>query len=248
MKISIVTICFNAEMFIENALESFFAQDYAEKELVIIDGGSTDGTLEILKKYKEKLGFFVSEKDNGLYDALNKGINNASGEFVGILHADDLLAYPQVLTDVANQLLKSKADGLYADLNYVQLDGKTVHRKWISGSFKKSNFLKGWMPPHPTFFARKVLFEKYGNYNTQFKQAADYELMLRFLYKNEISVTYLPKVISLMRVGGKSNVSIKNRLNANKEDFMAWRINNLKPPFGFRIIKPLSKLNQFFRW
>lgn len=248
MKISIVTICYNAETYLEEALNSFFSQDYSNKELVIIDGGSRDKTLDILNKYKSQFGYFVSEKDNGLYDALNKGINNTSGEFVGILHADDLLAYPQVLTDVANQLLKSKADALYADLNYVQLDGQTVHRKWISGSFKKSNFLKGWMPPHPTFFAKKVLFEKYGNYNTQFKQAADYELMLRFLYKSEISVTYLPKVISSMRVGGKSNVSIKNRLYANKEDYLAWKINNLKPPFGFRLIKPLSKLNQFFRW
>lgn len=247
MKISIVTICFNAEAYLEEALNSFFAQDYENKELVVIDGGSTDETLKILEKYKERLGFFVSEKDNGLYDALNKGIKNASGDIVGILHADDLLAYPQVLTDVANQLLKSKADALYADLNYVQIDGKTVHRKWISGSFKKSNFLKGWMPPHPTFFVKKILFEKYGNYNTQFRQAADYELMLRFLYKSEISVTYLPKVISLMRVGGKSNVSIKNRLNANKEDYLAWKINDLKPPFGFRLIKPLSKLEQFFR-
>jgi|OM-RGC.v1.010872136 glycosyltransferase involved in cell wall biosynthesis len=247
MKISIITICFNAGAYLEEALNSFFSQDYNNKELVIIDGGSTDKTLDILNRYKSQFGYFVSEKDNGLYDALNKGIKNSTGDIIGILHADDLLAYPQVLSDVANQLIITGADSLYADLNYVKQDGKTIHRNWISGNYEKGKFAKGWMPPHPTFFAKKELFEKYGLYNTSFKQAADYELMLRFLHKHLVSVTYLAKVISLMRVGGKSNVSIKNRLNANKEDYLAWKINNLKPPFGFRLIKPLSKLEQFFR-
>ena len=246
MKISIVTICYNAETYLEEALNSFFSQDYENKELVIIDGGSTDKTLEILSKYKSQFGYFVSEKDNGLYDALNKGVKNSSGEIVGILHADDLLAFPQVLSDVAKQLAISGADSLYADLNYVKLDGKTIHRNWVSGNYKNGKFGKGWMPPHPTFFAKRELFQNLGNYNTDFKQAADYELMLRFLHKHQVSVTYLPKVISLMRVGGKSNVSLKNRLNANKEDYLAWKINGLKPPVGFRLIKPLSKLNQFF--
>lgn len=246
MKISIITICYNAEAYLEEALNSFLIQNYENKELVIIDGGSTDKTLEILNKYKSQFGYFVSEKDNGLYDALNKGVKNATGDVVGILHADDLLAYPQVLSDVAKQLATSDTDSLYADLNYVKLDGKTIHRNWVSGDYQNGKFVKGWMPPHPTFFAKRELFQKFGNYNTDFKQAADYELMLRFLHKHQVSVTYLPKVISLMRVGGKSNVSIKNRLNANKEDYLAWKINDLKPPIGFRLIKPLSKLNQFF--
>jgi glycosyltransferase involved in cell wall biosynthesis len=247
MKISIVTICFNAEEFIEEALKSFFSQDYTNKELVVIDGGSTDKTLNILNKYKDQFGYFVSEQDNGLYDALNKGIKNTTGEVIGILHADDLFAYPEVLSDVVSRMMESKGDSLYADLNYVKLDGKTIHRKWVSGIYKKGLFRKGWMPPHPTFFVKKELFEKYGAYNLRFKQAADYELMLRFLEKHEISTVYLEKVVSLMRIGGKSNATFKNRLNANKEDNLAWKENGLTAPVGFRLLKPLSKITQFLK-
>ena len=244
--ISIITICYNAADSIESALKSFKEQDYPNKEQVIIDGGSTDGTQVILKKYYDQFGFYVSEPDNGLYDALNKGIIHSSGNIIGILHADDLFANKQVLSDVADAFKKNTNwEALYADLNYIKPNGE-IHRKWVSGEYKNGLFKKGWMPPHPTFFAKKELFEKFGNYRTDLSQAADYELMLRFIEKHQITVGYLPKVISLMRVGGKSNASLKNRLEANRQDLLAWKINGLKPPFGFRLKKPLRKLSQFF--
>ncbi len=244
MKISIITICFNSKAFIQDALDSFFSQDYHNKELVVIDGGSTDGTKEILDNNQNKFGFYCSEKDAGLYDALNKGIDNANGAVVGILHSDDLFASTHVLSQVASNF-SMEVDAVYGDLNYVKEDGETIHRKWISGEYKKGLFQKGWMPPHPTFYCRRGVFHRFGKYNTDFKLAADYELMLRFIEKEGISLKYIPKVLSSMRVGGTSNSSLKNRLSANKEDALAWKVNNLNSPVGFRLIKPLSKLKQF---
>lgn len=244
-KISIITICYNAEKYIESAIKSFQTQDYLNKEYIIIDGKSTDSTINILNTYNDLFDVVISEPDNGLYDALNKGINLASGDVIGILHADDLFFNEKTLSSVANHFNQNQVDALYGDLQYVLSDGKTKYRRWISGPYKKNLFRKGWMPPHPTFYVKKEVFQKYGLYNTKFKLAADYELMLRFIEKNKIKVTYLPQFLSLMRVGGASNASLKNRLTANKEDYLAWKINGLNPPFGLRIIKPLRKIFQF---
>lgn len=244
-RISIITISYNAVDSVESALKSFKEQDYSSKEQVIIDGGSTDGTQTILDQYHDQFGYFVSEQDNGLYDALNKGIIHSLGDIIGILHADDLFYNKKVLSDVAEAFQKNPSwQALYADLNYIKPNGE-IHRKWVSGEYKSGLFRKGWMPPHPTFFVKKELFEKFGNYRTDLSQAADYELMLRFIEKHQITVGYLPKVISLMRVGGKSNATLKNRLEANRQDLFAWKLNDLKPPFGFRLIKPLRKIGQF---
>lgn len=244
-KISIITICFNAEKFIEQALQSFFSQDYENKELVVIDGASTDKTLSILNRHKSQIDVLVSEPDKGLYDALNKGIDKATGDVIGILHADDLFASNHVLSRVAQSFQANKIEALYGNLNYTLYDGKTIHRKWISGLYNPGSFKMGWMPPHPTFYVKKKLFEKFGNYNTNLKLAADYELMLRFIEKNKINPFYLNETLVLMRVGGASNVSLKNRLKANREDRLAWKMNGLNPPIFLQLLKPLRKISQF---
>lgn len=248
MKVSIITIAFNAEETIADTIQSVIRQDYENIEYIIVDGDSKDRTPEIIKSFGFEVDKFISEPDKGIYDAMNKGISLATGDIIGILNADDIYADEKVISDVVRNIQENNSDSLYADLVYVKReDTNQVTRFWKSGEYKKGIFRKGWMPPHPTFFVRKEIYERLGNFNLNLKSAADYEIMLRFLHKNEISVAYLPRVITKMRVGGQSNFSLKNRIKANKEDRMAWEINGLKPaPFMF-IRKPLSKVGQFFK-
>ena len=161
--------------------------------------------------------------------------------------ADDVFADKTVIEEVVTKMNSSGADCLYSDLNYVKDDLKTIVRKWESGEYQKGAFKKGWMPPHPTFYVKKECYEKYGMFNLEFRTSADYELMLRFIHKNEATVIYLPKTTILMRVGGQSNASIKNRIKANKEDRAAWKVNGLKPGSLTFIRKPLSKIKQFIK-
>ncbi len=246
MKISIITIAFNSEETIEDTIKSVVAQDYKDVEYIIIDGGSTDGTLQIVDKYKDNIAKVISEPDKGIYDAMNKGVRASMGELVGILNSDDFYASNTVLSEIADAI--GDKDAIYADLVYVDRENtEKVVRYWKAGAYKEDCFFKGWMPPHPTFFIRKRLYDKYGDYNLKLKSAADYELMLRMLHKHKISVTYLPKVITKMRVGGQSNVTLKNRLKANKEDRMAWELNGLEPKFYSLYLKPARKITQFLK-
>jgi glycosyltransferase involved in cell wall biosynthesis len=222
------------------------SQDYTEIEYIIVDGKSTDHTTEIVSKYHDKISKFISEKDKGIYDALNKGIALATGDIVGLLHADDLYSNTTVISDVVKQITSSNAAAIYADLNYVDRYNTTkVIRKWRSGNYKDGMFLKGWMPPHPTFFVKKTCYDTYGMFNLKLRSSADYELMLRFIHVNKIKISYLPKMIVNMRAGGQSNVSLLNRLKGNKEDHLAWELNGLKPGMFTLIRKPLSKLLQY---
>jgi glycosyltransferase involved in cell wall biosynthesis len=247
MKLSIITVSYNSEKTIEDTILSVLSQDYENIEYIIIDGGSNDRTCEIIKKYKPQISFFISEPDKGIYDAMNKGIKKATGAVVGILNSDDFYANEQVLSSVM-QKFDSNVDGVYADLVYVDATNTDkVLRKWISGSYVKDSFLKGWMPPHPTFFVRKEVYEKYGMFNTILRSAADYEFMLRVIHKFKIRLTYLPQVIVRMRAGGESNASLSNRIKANKEDRKAWELNGLKPNTFTLIRKPLSKVLQFIK-
>ncbi|MBK9284239.1 MAG: glycosyltransferase [Sphingobacteriaceae bacterium] len=246
MKISIITICFNAAETIEKTILSVINQNYKQLEYIIIDGGSTDSTMDIVNKHKSKIQKIISEKDKGLYDALNKGLNLASGDVIAFLHADDVYANNEVLEKYANVFSVTHADAVYADLVYIsQEKPDKIVRKWISGKYKPGAFMNGWMPPHPTLFIRKRVFEKYGNFNSSFTSSGDYELMLRFIHKFKINLAYLNELTVSMRVGGKSNKSLKNRLIANKEDRLAWRINDLKPRPYTRYLKPFRKLLQF---
>jgi glycosyltransferase involved in cell wall biosynthesis len=248
MKVSIITITFNSQSTLVETIESVLCQTYKEIEYIIVDGASTDETISIIHSYKDRISKFVSEKDKGLYDALNKGIAMASGDVIGILHSDDFYTNCHVIESVVNSFKSTHADAVYADLFYVNKhDTNNIHRKWKSGNYKHGLFLQGWMPPHPTFFVRKWVYEKYGSFNLNLVSAADYELMLRFIHKHRIKLAYLPEFIIKMRVGGKSNVSIKNRLRANSEDRKAWKINGLKPHFYTLYAKPLRKIIQLFK-
>ncbi|MBP7808336.1 MAG: glycosyltransferase [Bacteroidia bacterium] len=247
MKISIITVTYNSASTIEQTIQSVLNQSYTNIEYIIIDGVSTDGTLDILNRYKSQLHKIVSEKDKGIYDALNKGIDLATGDVIGILHSDDFYMNSNVIENVANSFNQNQCDALYANLYYVDKDDTNrIKRKWDSGNYSEGAFLNGWMPPHPTFFVKKEIYNKYGKFDLQFTSAADYELMLRFIHKNKIKLAYLNEFIVKMRVGGKSNVTVKNRVTANFEDRKAWEVNGLKPRFYTLYLKPFRKIFQFF--
>lgn len=248
MKISVITASFNNADTIEDTIRSVLEQDFTDVEYIIVDGASSDKTLEIVEKYRSEISKIVSEKDNGIYFALNKGIELASGDVIAFLHADDLYANAHVLSDVMKRFAEKKVDSVYGNLFYVdRIDTSKVLRNWKSGVYKDGLFLKGWMPPHPAFFMKKECYRKFGVFNTTFVSAADYELMLRMLHKNKISTDYIPEVLVKMRAGGTSNVSFKNRIRANREDRRAWKVNGLKAGLFTMIRKPLSKVFQFLK-
>lgn len=246
MKCTIITVSYNAVDTIESTINSVLSQDYNDIEYIIIDGNSSDGTKEIIQKYDDRITKWISEKDKGIYDAMNKGIQLASGDIIGILNADDLYAHKSVISNVVNKFIHTNAEAVYGDLKYVLKNDvdKTI-RFWKSGEYKEGKFLQGWMPPHPTFFVKKNIYDQYGLYRTDMPSAADYELMLRLIHKHNIKVSYLTELITIMREGGVSNSSLMNRWKANRDDLKAWQVNNLKPNMFTLILKPLSKVIQF---
>ena len=244
MKVSIITVSYNSVTTIKDTIESVITQDYQNIEYIVVDGNSNDGTNEIIKEYKDKISCYISESDKGIYDAMNKGINSATGDLIGILNSDDLYVNNRVISNIVDHI--GDCDGIYADLVYVdQFNLNKIKRTWRSGKYSEGAFKWGWMPPHPTFFVRKECYNKYGNYNTIMKSAADYEFMLRVIHKHKISISYLSEIIIKMRVGGISNNSLKNRIKANRDDKMAWGINDLRPSMFTFLFKPLRKLLQF---
>lgn len=248
MKISIITIAYNSAATIEDTIKSVLAQSHEDLEYILVDGASKDATMDIVNKYKSRISTIISEPDKGIYDAMNKGVLAASGDVIGILNSDDFYADEDVLKDVNAKFEESPIEGLYADLVYVDRNNPLrIIRNWKSGVYEHGLFRKGWMPPHPTFFVKKACYDRLGIYNTSLRSAADYELMLRFIHKEEIKITYLPRIITKMRVGGQSNVSLKNRIKANKEDRKAWEMNGLKPGVFTLVRKPLSKIKQYLK-
>jgi len=247
MKISVITPALNSSKTIAKCIESIDRQNFLHVEHIIIDGNSVDGTIEIANRYLSSNRIVLSEPDTGIYEAMNKGISKASGEVIGILNSDDFYADSTILSTINKTLEDTGIDSCYGDLVYVDQSKITkLIRHWKSCSYNDKLFYKGWMPPHPTFFVRKRIYEKYGLYRLDFGTAADYELMLRFLLKYGISTQYIPQVLVKMRSGGKSNVSLKNRIMANINDRKAWQINNLKPKPWTLYLKPLSKIIQYF--
>lgn len=246
IKVSIITVVLNGKKTIEQTIKNILAQTHSNIEYIIIDGGSIDGTIDIIQKYEDQISYWVSEPDNGIYDAMNKGIRKSTGEIIGILNSDDIYADTNVIDNVVDLITKEKAQMCYGDLVYVDKNNtKKIVRKWRSGNYQKKRFNKGWMPPHPTIFAKKELYEKYGSFNTNFPISADYELMLRFLYKFECTTAYIPKVLVKMRTGGKSRPSASHTIKSNIECYQAWKINGLNPnPVTF-FLKPFSKIPQF---
>lgn len=247
VKISVVTAVFNSEKTIAQAIESVLSQDYSAIESVVIDGASRDATMSILESYQSRLGKLVSEPDDGIYDALNKGIRYATGDVVGFLHADDLFENEEVLGKVAAVFSDPDVDAVYGDLVYVRHDdiGHIV-RYWKSGEYDQLALAKGWMPPHPTFYVRRSVYERLGGFDTRYQIAADYDTILRFLAVGKIRAVYIPDVLVRMRTGGISNRSLRTILRKTLEDYEVVRRNNSG---GISTIfnKNLSKLNQFWQ-
>jgi glycosyltransferase len=242
--ISIVTPTYNAASTLADCLTSVRDQRVTT-EHILIDGGSTDGTLEIARSHPQ-ISRIVSEPDKGIYDAMNKGIALASGDVIGILNSDDFYANRETLTRVAEVFEDKSIDSCYGDLVYVEpINATRVTRVWKAGIFSKSKFYRGWMPPHPTFFVRRSIYEKHGVFNLNLGSAADYELMLRFLVKQRITTNYIPEVLVKMRAGGASNASLVNRIKANRMDRKAWEENGLEPYPWTTFLKPLRKIGQF---
>ena len=247
MKISIITACYNSEKTIEDTLKSIQSQTYPDIESIVIDGQSKDRTNEIVSQYSDIVSIHISEPDKGIYDAMNKGIALATGDVVGILNSDDFYADKFVIEKVA-KVFENQVDSVYGDLVYVNKnDTSKLVRYWQSKKIYDGIFQQGWYPAHPTFFVKRYIYEKYGYFNLDFKIAADCELMLRFLEKHKISASYLPEILVKMRTGGASNQSIINIIKANIECYNAWKVNGLYiNPIRY-LLKPLSKVIQFFR-
>lgn len=247
MKVTIITATYNSEKTIRDTLSSVASQSYKNIEHIVIDGLSTDNTLEIVSEY-DHVARVESGKDDGIYHAMNKGLALATGDLIAILNSDDFYMDSKVIENVVNAMKEQDTDTCYGNLEYVKFHNTSeVTRLWVSHPYRRENFLRGWMPPHPSFFARKRCYEQYGFFNLTLKSAADYEIMLRFLYKYRLSTVYLPRVLVRMREGGLSNSSIKNRIKANREDLKAWEINDLKPGIFTRYLKPIRKLTQFLK-
>ena len=248
MRVSIVTPTYNSARTIVDTILSVNKQDYDDIEHIIIDGGSKDNTLDLIRNTPNRVKKIISEPDKGIYDAMNKGIALATGDIVGILNSDDFYNSNDVITKVVKTFQKGEYEGVYGDLEYVDTRNiNRVIRYWESKVYKEGLFRKGWHPAHPTFFVKKEVYDKYGNFNLKYKIGADYEIMLRFIEKNRIKVAYIPEILVKMRVGGASNQSIRNIIKANIECYNAWKDNGLFIfPFIF-ILKPLSKTLQYLR-
>lgn len=249
MKISLITVSYNSEDTIRDTFESVRTQNIVgfELEYIHIDGLSTDSTMDISLQYDDIISKRISEKDTGIYNAMNKGIAVATGDIVGILNSDDCYASEIALESVHRAFKESNCDAVYADLNYVKRNQPDkIVRKWKTGQNKNSSFYFGWMPPHPTFFLKRSLYVSYGNYNENIKSSADYELMLRMIKRHKISLYYIPLLLVNMKDGGNSGQSIRHRLKVFNEDRLAWKLNFSSCGYFPVVLKILRKLNQLF--
>lgn len=247
MKVSIITATYNSASTVLDTLQSLNQQTYADIEYIVIDGGSKDNTVSVIEQYCPRVSKIISEPDHGIYDALNKGIELATGDIVGFLHSDDLFAYPEAVKDLVETLQGSNAQAVYADLEYVaKNDTNKVIRKWISGNYQRNKLCHGWMPPHPTFFMKRELYQKLGLFDLSLKIAADYDSLLRYLWSNQVQAVYLPRVVTKMRVGGASNRSVRNIIEKTKEDIQALKNNGIFWPKAV-FFKNISKIPQFIK-
>ncbi|UFH33327.1 glycosyltransferase [Chryseobacterium sp. C-71] len=246
MKISVITVCYNSAATIEDTIKSVMEQTYDDIEYIIVDGNSKDATLHIINQYENSITKWISEPDNGLYDAMNKGIKLATGDIIGILNSDDLFcdcdAISKVMTIFNND---KKLDSVYADIYYVdQNNTNNIVRKWKSGLRKK--FSTGWHPAHPTFYVKKNIYDEYGYFDLSFKLASDFEIMLRFLDRYNISTYYLAEPLIKMRLGGETNKSFKNIINQNLECIKAFKNNEVKvSTFLYPFKRLLPKFKQY---
>lgn len=247
LTISLVTAVFNRASTVGHAIACVQSQSWRQVQHVVIDGASTDGTVDILKACLDDRAVWVSEPDRGIYDALNKGLARATGDVVGLMHSDDFFAHDEVLARVAQAFADPAVDAVYGDLQYVsQMDTSRVIRHWRAGDYQRAQLRWGWMPPHPTLFLRRRVIEQWGGYDTRYRIAADYDAMLRYLWQGGIKAVYLPEVLVKMRVGGESNRSLRLILRKSYEDRLILRRNGVGG-LGALVWKNLSKLSQFWQ-
>lgn len=246
MKISIITTCYNREKTIAQAIESVLAQDYPNIEYIVVDGKSTDNSLEVIRSYGSRISKIISERDSGMYEAINKGIKAATGEIVGLLHSDDFLIHNHIITEIVERFKETSADIVYGDGLFVDA-GQTdkVIRDWRSGNYRRWKVRLGWLPLHPTVYMKRSAIEQYGLYNENYKIAADSDFLVRYLYKADLQVEYLGKYVLRMRMGGLSTDSQKRKAMWN-EDVRMFREN------GFlgvpeKILKMGWKVPQFVK-
>ena len=250
MKISIITPCYNAAETIEDTLKSIIHQTYTDYEVIIVDGGSADSTVQLAEKYQELVKgkiTLISEPDDGIFDAMNKGIKMASGDIISLLNADDEYASDDILKIINDSFEQNSVDGVYGDLVYVnRKNTNKVIRYWKAGVFKRRKLYFGWTAPHLSLFLKKDVYEKYGYFDKSFKIAADYDIMLRFIAVHRIRLFYISKVLVKMKIGGVSNHGIKNLIRKSREDIRALRKNHFGSCFVvfFKIIR---KLKQYLR-
>lgn len=246
-KLSIITVTYNSGETLCDCLHSLRAQTMPFQH-ICVDGGSTDGTVDLLRKNGFSDSKLISEPDKGIYDAMNRGIKMVDGEIVGILNSDDFYGYSEVLADVAAVFEDPMVEACYGDLVYVDRETPDrIVRYWKSGDYALRKFYWGWMVPHPTFFVRKSVYERYGGFKLDLGSAADYEIMLRFLVKHKATVRYINKILVKMRTGGVSNSSVQNRIEANRMDRLAWQVNGLRPYPWTLYLKPLRKIAQWYK-
>lgn len=247
MKVSLITVCFNSAATIRETIESVLAQDYIDIEYIIIDGCSTDGTLKIIEEYKGRISKIISEPDHGIYDAMNKGINLASGSIIGMLNSDDVYISRSVISELMEAMSSARADSIYADLIIVDpLKTNKILRYYSSKHFNISKFRYGWMPAHPTFFVKKAAYDSAGLFSTNFKIAADFDMLLRLLLVHKISSIYFPKCIVRMRAGGISTSGLINKFKLNEEIIKSCRANGLRTNILLIASKLPRKLLEFF--
>ena len=245
LKISIVTAVYNRASTIEQAIESVQSQNWPNIEHLVVDGGSTDGTLQILQSCIREQTVLISEPDEGLYDALNKGFARATGDVIGVMHSDDFFANDSVLTRVATSFIDPDVGAAYGDLDYVgKSDTSRIIRRWRPGNYNPAKLARGWMPPHPTLYLRRSVIERWGGFDTRYKVAADYDAILRYFGQGKILATYIPHVMVKMRIGGASNRSVSKIWLKTCEDYAALRSNGVGG-MGSLIMKNVGKLGQF---
>ena len=243
MKISLITVCFNSSNTIEDTIKSILKQKYTNYEYIVVDGKSTDNTLEIVKKYEDSFNGrikIISEKDKGIYDAMNKGINISTGDIIGILNSDDILAHENVFSEIVECFENEKCDGTYSNLKILDENLNKVVRKFKA---KKGNYKLGWYLPHPTLYVKKDIYQKYGTYDINYKIAADYDFILRIL-KNKVKLSYIKDYLVYMRSGGTSTNGLKGYKKSFKESINVLRKNNIKFPYLVNFIRTIKIFNQ----
>ena len=250
IKFSLITVTFNSAATLRDTIRSVLSQTYQNIEYIIVDGKSADSTLEIIKEYESRFSnklHWISEKDSGLYDAMNKGFCMATGDVIGIINSDDLLSDPTAIEKIVKTFeVNKEVDAVYADLYYVaQNDTSRIVRHWVSG--KQRPFRYGWHPAHPTFYVKREVYQRYGLFDLEFKFAADFELMLRLIDRYHIKLAYLPEPLVRMRLGGTTSKNLTNIKKGNIECIKAFRKNDLKVSRLYPLFRLLPTLKQYFR-